>query len=74
MVVAGAVRRGAVVRAFREDEQVWEGKIDSLKRFKEDVREVKEGFDCGISLSGFADVKEGDRLEVFEVTEVRQSL
>jgi translation initiation factor IF-2 len=74
MVVAGLVRRGAVVRAFREDSQVWEGKVDSLKRFKEDVREVKEGFDCGISLSGFPEVQVGDRLELFEVTEVRQSL
>jgi translation initiation factor IF-2 len=74
MVVAGLVRRGAVVRAFREDAQVWEGKVDSLKRFKEDVREVKEGFDCGISLSGFPEVQVGDRLELFEVTEVRQSL
>jgi translation initiation factor IF-2 len=74
MVVAGLVRRGAVVRAFRDDSQVWEGKVDSLKRFKEDVREVKEGFDCGISLSGFPEVQVGDRLELFEVTEVRQSL
>jgi translation initiation factor IF-2 len=74
MVVAGLVRRGAVVRAFRDDSQVWEGKVDSLKRFKEDVREVKEGFDCGISLSGFPEVQVGDRLELFEVTEVRQTL
>jgi translation initiation factor IF-2 len=74
MVVAGLVRRGAVVRAFRDDSQVWEGKVDGLKRFKEDVREVKEGFDCGISLSGFPEVQVGDRLELFEVTEVRQTL
>ncbi|HTM45301.1 MAG TPA: translation initiation factor IF-2 [Polyangiaceae bacterium] len=74
MIVAGVARRNALVRAFRDDAQVWEGKLEGLRRFKEDVREVREGLDCGISLAGFPEVKEGDRLEMFEVQEVRQSL
>jgi translation initiation factor IF-2 len=53
---------------------VWEGKIEGLKRFKEDAREVKEGFECGISLEGQNDIKEGDIIEAFEVEEVKQTL
>ena len=53
---------------------IWQGKLSGLKRFKDDVRDVKEGFDCGISLDGYQDLKERDILECFEVEEVRQSL
>jgi translation initiation factor IF-2 len=72
-VTSGTVRRGASVRIIREGAIVHETTIDSLKRFKDDVREVTEGFECGIHLAGFDDVKEGDVLEVFEVREVERT-
>jgi translation initiation factor IF-2 len=74
MVTQGTVKRNAGVRLVREGAVIWNGKISSLKRFKDDVREVKEGFDCGISLEGYNDVKTGDELEVFEVEEIKQTL
>ena len=52
----------------------FDGELDSLKRFKDDVREVKAGFECGMSLKGFQDLKEGDQFEVFEVLEVARTL
>jgi translation initiation factor IF-2 len=72
-VTSGTVRRGASVRVVRDGAIVYETTIDSLKRFKDDVREVTEGFECGIHLAGFDDVKEGDVLEVFEVREVERT-
>ncbi len=74
MVIEGLVRRSGTLRLIRENATVWQGKMTTLKRFKDDVREVKEGFDCGISLDGHQDVREGDILECFEVEEVRQTL
>jgi len=73
-VLEGAVRRGAQVRVLRDNVVIHTGDIDSLKRFKDDVREVKAGFECGMSLKNFSDIKEGDQLEVFEVQEVARSL
>jgi translation initiation factor IF-2 len=74
MVIEGVARRGAKVRVKRGEELVHEGKIVGLKRFKEDVKEVAEGFECGVSLDEFDTVKEGDIIEVYEVEEVRQKL
>jgi translation initiation factor IF-2 len=74
MVIEGVVRRNSVARVQRAGELVWQGRISSLKRFKDDAREVKEGFDCGITFEGFAAVVEGDLLEVYETEEVRQTL
>ncbi len=74
MVTEGLIRRNASARLFREGKEVWEGKVEGLKRFKEDAREVKEGFECGISLEGQNDIKEGDIIEAFEVEEVKQTL
>lgn len=74
MVLDGFVRRNAHVRLLRDNVVIWNGDIESLKRFKDDVKEVKSGFDCGITLRGFNDLKEGDQLEVFEVKEVARSL
>jgi translation initiation factor IF-2 len=74
MVLEGLVRRGARVRLLRDNTVIWTGELDSLKRFKDDVREVKEGFECGLSLRGYDDIKEGDQLEVFEVKEVARTL
>jgi len=74
MVIEGLVRRNALARLTREGNQVWEGKLETLKRFKDDAREVKEGFECGISLEGQNDVKQGDIIEVYELEEVKQTL
>jgi translation initiation factor IF-2 len=73
-VLDGMVKRGAQVRVLRDNVVVHTGEIDSLKRFKDDVREVKAGFECGMSLKSFSDLKEGDQFEVFEVMEVARTL
>jgi translation initiation factor IF-2 len=69
-VTSGTVRRNAQVRVIRDGTVIYETTIAQLKRFKDDVREVEEGFECGILLQGFNDVKEGDVLEVFETKQV----
>ncbi|MCE9641188.1 MAG: translation initiation factor IF-2, partial [Betaproteobacteria bacterium] len=74
MVLDGLVRRSAKVRVLRDNVVIHDGELDSLKRFKDDAREVKAGFDCGLSVKNFADVKVGDQLEVYEVVEVARSL
>ena len=74
MVLSGVVRRGASVRLLRNKAVIHAGELDSLKRFKDDVREVKEGFECGLSLKNFNDINEGDQLEVFEVQEIARAL
>jgi len=74
MVTDGVVRRGSQVRVIRDGVVVHTGELDSLKRFKEDVKEVKQGFECGLSLANFSDVKVGDQLEVFEVVEVARTI
>lgn len=73
-VLEGLVKRGASVRLLRNNVVIWTGELDSLKRFKDDVKEVKAGFECGLSLKNFNDIKEGDQLEVFEVQEVARTL
>jgi len=73
-VQEGLVKRGAQVRVLRDNVVIHTGDIDTLKRFKDDVREVKAGFECGMSLKNFQDLKEGDQFEVFEVLEVARSL
>jgi translation initiation factor IF-2 len=74
MVTAGQVTRNARFRLLRENVVVYTGEIESLKRMKDDVREVKEGFECGIKLKNYNDIREGDHLEVFEVKEVARTL
>ena len=74
MVTEGLVRRGAKVRVLRDNVVVHDGELDSLKRFKDDVREVKAGFECGLSLRGFNDINQGDQLEVYEIVEVTRTL
>jgi translation initiation factor IF-2 len=73
-VLEGVVRRGASVRVIRDGVVVHTGELDSLKRFKEDVKEVKAGFECGLSIRNFNDIREGDQLEIFEVVEVARTL
>ncbi len=70
----GLVRRSSKVRLLRDNVVIYEGELDSLKRFKDDAREVKAGFECGLSLKNFNDIKENDQLEAFEVVEVARSL
>jgi translation initiation factor IF-2 len=74
MVTAGVVRRDARFRLLRENVVVYTGEVDSVKRMKDDVREVKEGFECGIKLKNYNDIKEGDQLEFFEIKEVARTL
>src|SRR5512146_2916078 len=73
MVTSGIVRRGANVRIFRDGTRIHETTVAQLRRFKEDVREVTEGFECGILLDGFNDLREGDVFEVFETREVERT-
>jgi len=73
-VQEGLVRRSAQVRVLRDNVVIHTGEIDSLKRFKDDVREVKAGFECGMSLKNFQDLKVGDQFEAFEVLEVARTL
>ena len=74
MVTSGVVRRSARVRLLRNNVVVFTGELDSLKRFKDDVREVKEGFECGLNIKGYNDIAEGDQLEFFEIKEVARTL
>jgi translation initiation factor IF-2 len=74
MVLEGVVKRGSQVRVLRNNVVVHSGELDSLKRFKDDVKEVKGGFECGLSVKNFNDLNEGDQLEVFEFEEVARSL
>jgi translation initiation factor IF-2 len=74
MVTSGMVTRSARFRLLRDNIVVYTGDIESLKRMKDDVREVKEGFECGIKLKNVTDIREGDQLEVFEVKEVARTL
>jgi translation initiation factor IF-2 len=74
MITAGQVTRNARFRLLRENVVVYTGELDSLKRMKDDVREVKEGFECGIKLKNYNDIKEGDQLEFFEIKEVARTL
>lgn len=73
-VLEGLVKRGSAVRLLRDNVVIHEGELDTLKRFKDDVKEVKSGFECGLSLKNYTDIKEGDQLEVFEVVEIARSL
>jgi translation initiation factor IF-2 len=73
-VLEGVVKRGARIRVLRDNVVVHDGELDSLKRFKDDVREVKAGFECGLSIKNFNDIQQKDQLEVYEVVEVARTL
>jgi translation initiation factor IF-2 len=72
-VRSGVITRGSKVRFLRDGGIIWKGEISSLKRFKDDVREVREGFECGIGLSDFQDLKQGDLIETFEEREIART-
>ena len=74
MVLSGFVRRTAQLRLLRDNVVIFTGELDSLKRFKDDVREVKEGFECGLNIKGYNDIAEGDQLEFFEIKEIARTL
>ena len=69
-VLDGTIQRNCKVRISREGEQIFEGELASLKRFKDDVKEVKTGFECGLVMDGFNDIKEGDIIEAYIMVEV----
>ncbi len=73
-VLDGVIKRNAGVRVLRNNVVIHQGELDSLKRFKDDVKEVKANFECGLSIKNFNDIQEGDLLEVFEVVEIARSL
>ncbi len=73
-VLDGMVKRGSSVRLLRDNVVIWTGELESLKRFKDDAKEVKSGFECGLTLKNYNDIHEGDQLEVFEVQEVARTL
>lgn len=74
MVTEGMVKRNSMIRLIRDHVVIYTGELDSLKRFKDDVKEVKQGYECGITIRNFNDIREGDVLEVFDVIEVARSL
>ncbi|SCK54947.1 translation initiation factor IF-2 [Variovorax sp. HW608] len=74
MVTSGSVNRNAHFRLLRDNVVIYTGELESLKRMKDDVREVREGFECGIKLKNYNDIKEGDQLEFFEIKEIARTL
>ncbi|MFN7170596.1 MAG: EF-Tu/IF-2/RF-3 family GTPase, partial [Candidatus Omnitrophota bacterium] len=74
LVVKGKVVRNAFCRIMRGEDLVYKGKISSLKRFKNDVREVEEGFECGIGVENFSDFQVGDIIEVYGLEEIERKL
>ena len=74
MVTKGSVKRGMEAKVLREDEIIFTGTIDSLKRFKEDAKEVKEGFECGIGFRSFNNIKNSDFIEVYSVEKIKKTL
>ena len=73
-VLSGIVKRNAKSRVIRDEMVLYEGKVDSLKRFKDDVREVQTGFECGIGMSGFDDLTQGDLIEIYDIQEIARKL
>ncbi|QRN80485.1 MAG: translation initiation factor IF-2, partial [Nocardiopsis sp. BM-2018] len=73
-VVDGLIKRHAKARLLRDDVVIYDGQLGSLKRFKDDVREVREGFECGMSIEGYNDIRQGDVIEAYEVQEVARTL
>jgi translation initiation factor IF-2 len=74
MVLEGVIKRNSPIRVLRDNVVIYEGALESLRRFKEDVLEVKAGIECGIGVKNYNDVKSGDQIEVFERTVVAREL
>ena len=73
-VQSGPMRRNLSIRLLRDQIQIYEGRMESLRRFKDDAREVKDGYECGISIENYNDVKIGDVIECYEIVEVARTL
>ena len=73
-VTEGLVKRGAKVRLLRDNVVIHEGTLKTLRRFKDEVREVKNGFECGMAFENYDDIREGDQIEAFEIVETARSL
>ena len=73
-VLSGKVKRNDQIRVYRDDKLVFEGKLSSLKRFKDDAREVASGFECGVGVMNFDDIHVSDIIECIQVTEVKRTL
>ncbi len=73
-VTEGTIKRGALVRVLRDNTVIHSGTLDSLKRFKDDVKEVRSGFECGLSVKNYNEIEEGDQLEVYEIQEIARTL
>ena len=74
MVIEGVVKRNNPIRVLRDNVVIYEGQLESLRRFKDDVNEVKKGFECGIGVKDYNDVKVGDQIEVYEKVEVKRKV
>jgi translation initiation factor IF-2 len=74
MVLEGTIKRGAMVRLLRNNVVIHTGELESLKRFKDEVKEVKEGFECGLAIKNYTDIAEGDKVEVFVINEIARTL
>lgn len=74
MVVEGIIYRNKKIRVLRDNVVVYEGELESLRRFKDDVNEVRNGTECGIGVKNYTDVKPGDKIEVFDVREVARKI
>ena len=74
MVIEGVVKRHNPIRVLRDNVVIYEGELESLRRFKDDVTEVRNGMECGIGVKNYNDVRVGDQIEVFETVEVKRSI
>ncbi|KAB2824252.1 translation initiation factor IF-2 [Aliivibrio finisterrensis] len=74
MVTEGTIKRSNPIRVLRENVVIYEGELESLRRFKDDVAEVKNGYECGIGVKNYNDVRAGDQIEVFEIVEIKRTL
>ena len=74
MVTEAVVKRNNPIRVLRDNVVIFEGELESLRRFKDDVSEVRNGMECGIGVKNYNDVKVGDQIEVFEVVEIKRSI
>jgi translation initiation factor IF-2 len=74
MVLDGKINRNSKIRIVREGVVVYTGELASLKRFKDDVKEVSKGYECGLNINNFNDIKEGDIVEAYESVEVKRKL
>jgi translation initiation factor IF-2 len=74
MVIEGTSHRNKPIRVLRDDVVIYEGELESLRRFKDDANEVKNGVECGIGVKNYTDVRVGDKIEVYKTTEIARTL